>query len=121
MSRKKIFIVDDDVVNLKTGKNAISGHYDAFAMDSAAAMFQMLRNVRPDLILLDIMMPVMDGHQALAKLKADPATADIPVIFLTAKGDMDSILDSVVGGVKDYVIKPFEANQLLERIQSQLG
>jgi putative two-component system response regulator len=117
--RKKVFIVDDEVVNLKMGKNAISEYYDVYPLDSGKAMLEMLRSVQPDLILLDIMMPEMDGHEALKQLKADRQAADIPVIFLTARGDIGTVLEGISGGINDYIVKPFEPAQLLKRIDAQ--
>ena len=117
--RKKIFIVDDEVVNLKIGKNALSDYYDVFPLDSGKAVLDMLHNVVPDLILLDIMMPEMDGHETLKRLKADNRAADIPVIFLTSKGDIGTVLEGISGGVNDYIVKPFEPAQLRERIDAQ--
>jgi two-component system cell cycle response regulator len=70
---------------------------------------------RPDLIFLDVTMPVMDGMTMLAKLKQDPALKSIPVIMLTAESGRDSILHIARLGVRDYVVKPFHEEQLLEK------
>jgi DNA-binding response OmpR family regulator len=117
--RKKVFIVDDEVVNLKIAKNALSDHYDVFPLDSGKAMLNMLASVQPDLILLDIMMPEMDGLEALKHLKANKQTANIPVIFLTSKGDIGTVLEGISGGIRDYIIKPFDPTQLRERMDAQ--
>jgi len=119
--RKKIFIVDDEVVNLKIGKNALSDHYDVFPLDSGKALLEMLKNVKPDLILLDIMMPEMDGHETLKRLKSDDQAAGIPVIFLTSKGDIGTVLEGISGGINDYIVKPFEPEQLLKCIAAQFN
>jgi len=119
MNRKKVFIVDDEVVNLKMGKNALSDQYDVFPLDSGKAMLDMLKNVQPDLILLDIMMPEMDGHEVLKQLKANKQAANIPVIFLTSKGDIGTVLEGISGGINDYIVKPFDPTQLLTRINAQ--
>jgi DNA-binding response OmpR family regulator len=118
-NRKKVFIVDDEVVNLKMGKNALSAHYDVFALDSGSAMLEMLKNVQPDLILLDIMMPKMDGLEALKHLRAGSHAPNVPVIFLTSKGDIGTVLKGISGGVNDYIVKPFEPAQLRGRIDAQ--
>ncbi|MCL2216355.1 MAG: response regulator [Defluviitaleaceae bacterium] len=120
-NRKKIFIVDDDVVNLTAGKNALSGHYDVFPLDSGNDLLEMLQNVLPDLILLDIMMPEMDGHEALKRLKANKQAAHIPVIFLTSKGDIGTVLEGISGGINDYIVKPFDPAQLLKRVDAQFS
>jgi putative two-component system response regulator len=117
MNRKKVFIVDDDILNLKQGKNALSQYYDVIALDSGNALLEMLQSVTPDLILLDVMMPEMDGHETLKLVKKQ--NANIPVIFLTAKGDIGTVLEGISGGINDYIVKPFEPKQLLQRINAQ--
>jgi len=118
-NRKKVFIVDDEIVNLKIGKNAISDHYDVFPLDSGKSLLEMLNDIQPDLILLDIMMPEMDGHETLKRLRADKRAAGIPVIFLTSKGDIGTVLEGISGGINDYIVKPFDPAQLLKRINAQ--
>lgn len=83
------------------------------AVDTAPA-------VHPDLILLDIMMPVMDGYQACEALKENPVTADIPIIFLTAKSDTDDVVKGFELGAVDYVTKPFKKAELLSRVKTHL-
>jgi putative two-component system response regulator len=119
--KKKIFIVDDDVVNLKMGKNALASRYDVFPLESGQAMLDMLSNVTPDLILLDINMPEMDGYEVLKRLKNNKNAADIPVIFVTAKGDIGSVLEGISGGIDDYIVKPFDPEILLGRVNAQLS
>ncbi len=75
---------------------------------------------RPDLILLDIAMPVMDGYEVCAKLKADPATQDIPVIYLTARTEPEDILKGFETGAVDYILKPFNATELIARVKTHL-
>jgi len=118
-TRKKVFIVDDEVVNLKIGKNALSDHYDVFPLDSGKALIEMLQSVQPDLILLDIMMPEMDGHETLKRLKTNKQAANIPVIFLTSKGDIGTVLEGISGGINDYIVKPFDPALLRSRIDAQ--
>jgi putative two-component system response regulator len=87
---------------------------------SAALLFKTLEKTIPDLILLDINMPEMDGYEAIKILKADNRFVDIPVIFLTAKDDADSELEGFNLGAVDYVRKPFSAPLLLKRIEKEL-
>ncbi|MCL2031038.1 MAG: response regulator [Oscillospiraceae bacterium] len=117
---KTLFVVDDNDVNLVYAEETLSGRYNVFTLPSAAAMFTLLENVTPDLILLDIEMPEMDGFEALKKLKSAGRHADIPVVFVTGWSD-DSIeaLGFEMGAV-DFVIKPFSAPVLLNRIQTHL-
>jgi len=86
-------------------------------LTSAEAMFETLEEVTPDLIVLDIEMPEMDGYEAMKKLKADERFSDIPVIFLTAKNDVDSERKGFDLGAVDYIRKPFEWEELLARIR----
>jgi len=94
--------------------------YQVIPVSSAKAMFEALEKITPDLILLDIVMPEMTGYEAISQLKADSRYADIPVIFLTAKGDVDSELEGLDLGAVDYITKPFSAPLLLKRIAREL-
>jgi putative two-component system response regulator len=118
---KKIFVVDDNNVNLLTAKEALSKYYDVFTMPSAAVMFGLLNKVSPDLILPDIMMPEIDGFEALTKLKADERYASIPVIFLTGKNDTSAEVLGFELGVVDFISKPFSKPVLLNRIKTHLA
>jgi putative two-component system response regulator len=118
---KTIFVVDDNKSNLLTAEEALSEHYDVFTLLSAAFMFELLENVLPDLILLDIVMPEVDGFEALSKLKADARYADIPVIFLSSKSDAATEARGFELGVVDYISKPFSAPVLLNRIKTHLA
>ena len=118
--RSTIIFVDDNIVNLTAGKSMLSMFYQVIPLESAEKMFEALEKVIPDLILLDIAMPVMNGYEAIKKLKADIRFADIPVIFLTAIRDEDSELEGLDLGAVDYVIKPFSAPLLLKRISKEL-
>jgi signal transduction histidine kinase len=81
---------------------------------------QMVSNVKPDLILLDIMMPEMDGFEACLHFKKDPKTKDIPIIFLTAKTDTNEIVKGFKQGAVDYITKPFRGAELLARVKTHL-
>jgi len=102
------------------GKSIIKTFYHVVPVQSAQAMFEVLEKVTPDLILLDIEMPEMNGYEALKELKANSLFAEIPVIFLTAKDDVDSELDGLDLGAVDYITKPFSAPLLLKRIAKEL-
>ncbi|MDR1496628.1 MAG: response regulator [Clostridiales Family XIII bacterium] len=113
-------LVDDNLANLTAGKNMMKEQYEVFAIPSAAKLFEFLNHVMPDLILLDIEMPEMNGYEAIKRLKGDARYADIPVIFLTAKTDEGSELEGLELGAIDYVIKPFSAPLLLKRIENHM-
>jgi putative two-component system response regulator len=118
--RKTIFLVDDNGTNLTAGKDILKNQYKVYPILSARIMFDLLEDIIPDMILLDIEMPEMDGYEAIKKLKVNPRSWDIPVIFLTSKTDMGSELEGLSLGAIDYVIKPFSAPLLLKRIENHL-
>ena len=117
---KTIFIVDDNDVNLSTAAKALSKQYRAFTLPSAADMFELLNNIVPDLILLDILMPEMDGFQAMQKLKSDKRYSDIPVLFLTGQNDAATEAHGFELGAVDFISKPFSEPVLLNRIKTHL-
>ncbi|MCL2813270.1 MAG: response regulator [Oscillospiraceae bacterium] len=118
--QKTIFVVDDNDTNLSVANNALKESYRVITLPSAAKMFKFLEKVTPDLILLDIEMPEMNGYEAMALLKADERFSGIPVIFLTSKTDEGSELEGFGLGAMDYVTKPFSTPLLLKRIEHQL-
>ena len=118
--RNRIIFVDDNMSNLDQGRNMLKTFYEVFPAPSAAKLFEILENVHPELILLDIEMPETDGYEAIKKLKGDDRYKDIPVIFLTSKDDADSEMEGFDLGAADYVTKPFSAPLLLKRIANQL-
>jgi len=120
VTRKKIIFVDDMIANLDQGKNVLRTFYEVYPAPSAAKMFEILEKIIPDIILLDIDMPEMNGYEAINKLKSDGRYADIPVIFLTALKDAGSEVDGFDLGAADYVTKPFSASMLLKRIEKEL-
>jgi putative two-component system response regulator len=119
--RRKIMLVDDNLTNLSVGKNVLKDHYQVFVLPSAAKLFEVLPNVTPDLILLDIEMPEMNGYEAVQKLKADAKTAGIPVIFLSSSDDEASEAEGRALGAVDFVRKPFSAPDLIGRIEKHLS
>ena len=118
--RSRIILVDDMMSYLEQGRNMLKTFYEVFPAPSAAKLFEILENVIPDLILLDIEMPDMNGYETISKLKADERFSDIPVIFLTALSDVDSEREGFDLGAADYVQKPFSAPLLIKRIENQL-
>jgi len=118
--RYKIILVDDNMTNLTIGKNMLKEFYEVYPALSAVKLFEILEKIDPDLILLDIEMPEMNGYEAIKKIKSDSRFADTPVIFLTAKNDENSELEGFELGAVDYISKPFSAPLLLKRIDNQL-
>lgn len=117
----KILIVDDLPKNIMVlGNNLMAHNYQiAYAKSGSEAIEQTLQNDF-DLILLDIMMPGIDGYETCERILSNPKTANIPIIFITAKNDYDSIVKGFDAGAKDYVTKPFNAKELLARVKTHL-
>ena len=119
--QKTIFVVDDNDTNLSMAEEALEDQYRLMTLPSAAKMFALLEKILPDLILLDIEMPEMDGFMALAELKSSPKYADIPVIFLTSMTDAAVEAQGFQLGVVDFITKPFSTPVLLNRIKTHLN
>jgi len=120
-NRRKVIYVDDVSYSLITVKNRLIDHYDIFPADSVVKMYELLSYMKPDLILLDVNMPDIDGYEAIKGLKSDDKYSNIPVIFLTGKSDRESVVKGLSLGAADYVIKPFSATKLIESIESILN
>jgi len=119
-AKRCIFLVDDNMVNLNAGKTALQHKYTVITVPSGEKLLFSLQRVKPDLVLLDIDMPGMNGYDALQAIKSNPDTADIPVIFLTGKNDTaDEVLGLSLGAV-DYITKPFSQSILLKRVELHL-
>ena len=117
---KTVFVVDDSDVNLVKAKRALEEHYRIRTMSSAQKMLTLVSKIVPDLILLDIEMPEMDGFAAINKLKENEKTANIPVMFLTASTDDEIEAKGLEYGAVDFVTKPFSTPTLLNRIAHHL-
>jgi phosphoserine phosphatase RsbU/P len=117
-----ILIVDDNVKNLQVlgGFLQIEGLMVEFAMDGPSAL-KWLDKKKFDLILLDIMMPGMDGYEVCSIIRKNPAIREIPIIFITAKTDSESIIKGFESGAVDYITKPFIQSELLVRVRTQLS
>jgi len=117
----RILIVDDIEENLKVLTETLqeNGHHPLQAKSGERAL-QIAAKARPDLILLDVKMPGMDGFETIAALKADPATADIPVIFISALGQIEDKVRGFSAGAVDYVSKPFQKEEVLARVGPHL-
>jgi len=119
-TRHKIVLVDDNIATLNQGKSLLQAFYKVYTAASAATLFENLEHGIPDLILLDVEMPEMDGFQVIEKLKADDRYKDIPVIFLTSKSDEESERKGFSLGAVDYITKPFSGPLLQKRISNQI-
>ena len=122
MSGKHILLVEDNEVNRRlAGFLLRSQGYQVREATTALAAFEMLDKERPDLIVMDIQLPGIDGLEATRKLKEQPATADIPVIAVTSyamKGDREKAL---AAGCSGYVTKPIDKNTFIQEVAAHLG
>jgi putative two-component system response regulator len=115
-----IMIVDDVATNLKCAKDALRPLGDVVTSLSAVRMFELLPVIKPQLILLDVNMPEMDGLTALKRLKSTPELSEIPVIFLTSNAAPFSEIEGLSLGAVDYITKPFEPALLTKRVEIHL-
>ncbi|GHV70871.1 hypothetical protein AGMMS49928_20350 [Spirochaetia bacterium] len=118
--RQTIVMVDDSMTSLSLGKDILKDKYNVFPVSSGADFFALIENFIPDLVLLDILMPEMDGYEVIKKLKANKETYNIPVIFLTSRSDQDNELEGLSLGAIDYITKPFSPALLIQRIENHL-
>ena len=118
---KRILVVDDesDVTELLDYKLRQAG-FTVRALNDPLRVVGLARDLRPDLIILDVMMPELSGIQLLRMIRADALLRDTPVMFLTAKGETESRLIGLEGGADDYMAKPFDARELVLRAQALL-
>jgi putative two-component system response regulator len=119
--RKKIIYVDDVNYSLMTVKSRLSEQYEIYPAESVLKMYEFLEGFKPDLILLDVNMPDIDGYEAIKGLKSDERYSDIPVIFLTGNSDRESVVKGLSLGAADYVVKPFTTSKLVESIEVHLN
>ena len=121
MTKPKILIVDDEPFNVEYLEQELEeADYQTVSAGNGEKALVQVQCESPDLILLDIMMPVMDGFTVLARLKADPHTRNIPVIVISANSDLGSVIRGIELGAEDYLPKPFEPTLLHARIGTSL-
>ena len=115
-----ILIVDDTRLNLEIMKSLLQNDYAIFTAADGLTGLQMAQTEKVDLILLDINMPGMDGYEVCARLKSDPATENIPVIFVTARNDVTEETKGLALGAIDYIIKPISAPVVKARVRNHM-
>ncbi|MDR2597352.1 MAG: diguanylate cyclase [Treponema sp.] len=119
--RKKIIVVDDNLENLTTIKDTLKYLYEVYTCPSALKMFDLLEHFLPDLILLDVDMPEMNGYDAARKLQSDIKYKQRPFMFLTFREDIEGEIIGLKLGAVDYIHKPFVTPLLLQRIKSRIA
>ncbi len=122
MEPHRILVVDDDedVVDMIVDILEMNDQFASIKAFSGTEALEKAKAEKPDLILLDIMMPDLDGFEVCEKLKEDDVTRDIPVIMVTAKKDSVSYLDAISVAADGYITKPFEVREILKEIGSRL-
>ena len=120
--RSSVLIVDDNTNNIQAVGTILKQNGISLSIaTSGAKALEAVKAKKPDLILLDIMMPEMDGYEVARILKSDPITADIPIIFLTAKTSIDDVVLGFEVGAVDYIAKPFNSAELTSRVNTHLS
>ena len=117
---KRIFLVDNDIVNLKIGKRILQDRYNVIPVASGKKLLEMLDNFRADMILLDAGISEMDDYEVLKSLKSNPRTTDIPVIILAGQDDNSDNQEGFAYGAAEYINKPFSGPLLCNRIEQVL-
>jgi adenylate cyclase len=120
VKKPKILVVDDTVRNIQVLEAILRDRFRINIALNGLQALDLADKVKPDLILLDVMMPELDGFETCKRLKANPETHDIPVIFLTARVDLDDVVRGLELGAVDYVTKPFNPTELMKRVDSHL-
>ncbi len=115
-----ILVVDDQSNNLKVISSVLGNSYSLSFANNGMNALKILENLTPDLVLLDVMMPKMDGYEVCQHIKSNEKTKDIPVIFLTAKTDIEDIIKAFKAGAVDYITKPFNIMELKVRVSNHI-
>jgi putative two-component system response regulator len=118
--KRRIMVVDDDITNLNVCVLSLMDDYDVMPATSVEKMFKLLSKVRPEIILLDVEMPGVDGFEAIRRLKEDPVLAGIPVVFVTATADPEKEVEGIKLGAVDFITKPYSRALLMKRVSNHL-
>ena len=119
--KKTIFLTDDNATYLNIGKTALEHLYTVVTIPSGEKLLLLMKKNIPDLILLDVEMPGMNGYEIIKAIKSDPNSAEIPVIFMTGKGDIEDEHYGFLLGAADYITKPFSQSLLLKRVELHIA
>jgi len=119
MTVKKVLVCDDSITDLTHIKSIVEGAgYLTVTASSGIEALSRAKSELPDLIFLDVIMPEMDGFEACRKLRQDPATKHIPVIFVTSKHQKADRVWAQMQGAKDFISKPYSSNQIIEKLDA---
>ena len=120
MAKPKVLIVDDTPLNISILVNTLEEEYELSAAVDGPGALKAVETEIPDIVLLDIMMPEMDGYEVCRRLKGEERTRDVPVIFITAMNDAESESKGRELGAVDYITKPFSPTVVKKRIESHI-
>lgn len=122
MSQATVLIVDDEPFNVDVLQQELEElNYQLITAANGQEALNKIKRHQPDLILLDLMMPVLDGFAVLAEIKGDNSLRDIPVIIVSAADDSKSIVKGIKQGADDYITKPIDADHLKKKVKEHLG
>ena len=117
--KTKILVVDDEPNIVQTLQDRLEmNEYQVVTAGNGREGLEKVEQERPDVILLDVIMPIMDGHEMLEMLRKQPGGRDVSVIMLTARSQTQDIARANACGIDDYIVKPFDLSELLEKIES---
>jgi len=120
VNRKSVLIIDDDTASINVLTDILEKNYTVYGTRSGSAAVNIAKSKMPDVILLDIVMPEMDGYEVITRLKKDEDTRDIPVIFVTKLDDEKNIEKGLSYGASDYITKPFHPTRIEYRVENQI-
>jgi DNA-binding response OmpR family regulator len=120
MEKHRILIIEDNADTRRFLEAMLAKEFEVISAENAVIGIEFARNKAPDLILLDIMLPILSGYDACSLLKKDEKTKRVPIIFLSAKNSVPDITHGLTTGADDYIPKPFDYKELLARIQARL-
>ena len=119
-NKNAVLIIDDETANIIALTNILSAEYEVCAAKNGSDAIALAREEQPDLILLDVLMPDMDGYEVIASLKNADKTREIPVIFITGLDNPDAERKGLALGAADYILKPFNPDIVKLRVENQL-
>lgn len=120
MSKPQILAVDDEEINLNVIALALEDHYEVLFASSGEDCLKKLNDIKPDLILLDLVMPGLSGHDVCKTLQSQESTSSIPIIFVTSAEETSNRIKAYSNGAHGYVLKPIDADNLLDKVSSAL-
>lgn len=120
MQKSKVLMIEDNPDTLKFLSHILAAEFEVFTAENAVTGIEIARNQQPDLILMDVMLPHLNGLDACQLLRKDPKTSSIPIIIVSAKNRSADITTGLDIGADDYISKPFDAKELIARVKARL-